>query len=153
MAAAATEAGLRVAQRAEGDEPEEGTQIYLAEGTLELGLWLRLAPVAFLGGTLAGAPGGRSPLEAAALGAALIHGPQAGAHPEAWGRLDSAGAARVVLNAAELGRAVEALLSPDRAAVMAHAGWDVATRGAAVANRVGDLLREALDGHGGAAAA
>jgi hypothetical protein len=29
---------------------------------------------------------------------------------------------------------------------MAHAGWDVATRGALVANRVLDLVLEALDG-------
>ncbi len=145
MARALADANLRVALRADGEEPEEGTQVYLADGTYEMGLWLRLAPVAFLGGTLSGAVGGRNPLEAAALGVALMHGPATGSHTEVWSRLDTAGAARVVLNGAELGRAVEALLSPDRAAAMAHAGWDVATRGAAVANRVSDLVREALD--------
>jgi 3-deoxy-D-manno-octulosonic-acid transferase len=65
-------------------------------------------------------------------------------HAEAWGGLDAAGAARVVLNGAELGRAVDALLSPDRVATMAHAGWDVATRGAEVSNRLADLIHEAL---------
>jgi hypothetical protein len=50
-------------------------------------------------------------------------------HGEAWGRLDAAGAARVVLNGADLGRAVEALLAADRVAAMAQAGWDVATKG------------------------
>ncbi len=144
MARAMGHAGLRVALRADGDEPEEGTQVYLADGTYEMGLWLRLAPLAFLGGTLAGPSVVRNPLEAAALGVALIHGPAMGNHSEAWSRLDTAGAARVVLNGAELGRAVEALLSPDRAATMAHAGWDVATKGAAVSNRVIDLLQEAL---------
>ena len=145
MAAAATEAGLRVAQRAEGDEPEEGTQVYLADGPTEMGLWLRLAPVAFLGGTLSDGSGGRNPFEAAALGAALIHGPTTAPHREPWARLDAAGASRVVLNGQDLGRAVEALLSPDRTATMAHAGWDVATKGAEVANRVTDLVLEALE--------
>lgn len=144
MARALGEAGLRVALRAEGDEPEERTQVYLADGTSEMGLWLRLAPLAFLGGTLQGGPGGRAPFEAAALGAALLHGPATAPHVEVWRRLDAAGAARQVLNGAELGRWVEALLAPDRAAAMAHAGWDVATRGAEVANRVADLVREAL---------
>lgn len=151
MAAAAAEAGLRVAQRAEGDEPEDGTQVYLADGTAEMGLWLRLAPLAFFGGTLPGGPGGRTPFEAAALGAALIHGPATAPHGEDWARLDAAGASRVVLNGLELGRAVEGLLAADRAAAMAHAGWDVATKGAEVANRVADLIREALGRRGAVA--
>jgi 3-deoxy-D-manno-octulosonic-acid transferase len=144
MARALGEAGLRVAERAEGEEPEDGTQVYLADGPGEMGLWLRLAPLAFLGGTLPGGPGGRAPFEGAALGAALLHGPQVAPYGGAWARLDTAGAARCVLNGAELGRAVEALLAPDRVAAMAHAGWDVATRGAEVANRVVDLILEAL---------
>lgn len=146
LARGLAEAGLRAALRAEGEEPEEATQVFLADGPAEMGLWLRLAPLAFLGGTLPGGPGGRSPLEAAALGAALIHGPAVAPHGEAWGRLDAAGAARVVLNGAELGRAVEALLAADRVAAMAHAGWDVATKGAEVASRAFDLLRRAMDG-------
>ena len=144
MARALGEAGLRVALRAEGEEPEDNTQVYLADGTGEMGLWLRLAPLALLGGTLPGGAGGRNPNEAAALGSALLHGPVVAPHAEAWGRLDAAGAARVVLNGAELGRAVDALLAPDRVAAMAHAGWDVATRGAEVSNRVADLIHEAL---------
>ena len=153
MAKALAEAGLRVADRAEGEEPEDGTQVYLADGTSEMGLWLRLAPLVLLGGTLPDGPGGRNPCEAAALGSALLHGPMTAPHAEAWARLDTAGAARVVLNGAELGRAVEALLAPDRVALMAHAGWDVATRGAEVANRVADLLQEAVSRAGAPLAA
>jgi 3-deoxy-D-manno-octulosonic-acid transferase len=143
MAKALTEAGLRVAQRAEGEEPTEAAQVYLADGTTEMGLWLRLAPLAFLGGTLTEGSI-RFPFEAAALGLALIHGPLTDPHAEAWARLDAAGAARVVAGTEDLGLAVEALLSPDRAAAMAHAGWDVATRGAEVAGRVADLVLEAV---------
>ena len=144
MAKALAEADLRVAERADGEEPEDGTQVYLADGTGEMGLWLRLAPLVLLGGTLPDGPGGRNPCEAAALGSALLHGPVTAPHAEAWARLDTAGAARVVLNGAELGRAVEALLAPDRVALMAHAGWDVATRGAEVSNRIADLIHEAV---------
>ena len=144
MAKALAEADLRVADRAEGSEPEDGTQVYLADGTGEMGLWLRLAPLVLLGGTLPNGPGGRNPCEAAALGSALLHGPMTAPHAEAWARLDTAGAARVVLNGAELGRAVEALLAPDRVALMAHAGWDIATRGAEVTNRIVDLIHAAV---------
>jgi 3-deoxy-D-manno-octulosonic-acid transferase len=144
MARALGEAGLRVASRAESEEPEEDTQVFLADGMGEMGLWLRLAPLAFLGGTLPGGCGGRHPFEAAAFGVALMHGPTVAPHDEAWSRLDTAGASRLVLNGAELGRAVEALLAPDRAAAMAHAGWDVATKGAEVANRVTDLILAAV---------
>lgn len=144
MARLLEEAGLRAAVRADGDEPEESTQVYLADGPSEMGLWLRLAPLAYLGGTLPGGPGGRSPYEAAGLGLALLHGPVTAPHSEAWARLDTAGAGRVVTNAVELGRGVEALLAPDRAAAMAQAGWDVATQGAEVMNRVTDLILERI---------
>ena len=153
MAQALDEAGLRVALRAEGAEPEDRTQVYLADGTSEMGLWLRLAPLTFLGGTLARGPGGRSPFEAAALGSALLHGPVTAPHKEAWLRLETAGATRAVSNAAELGQAVEALLAPDRAAAMAQAGWDVATEGAEVMNRVADLVEELIFRQDEAAAA
>jgi 3-deoxy-D-manno-octulosonic-acid transferase len=133
-----------VAERADGAEPEDSTQVYLADGTSEMGLWLRLAPLVLLGGTLPGGAGGRNPYEAAALGSALLRGPVLAPHAEAWARLDAAGATRAVQNGAELGRAVDSLLAPDRVATMAHAGWDVATRGAEVSNRIADLIHEAV---------
>jgi 3-deoxy-D-manno-octulosonic-acid transferase len=138
------EAGLRVAARADGDEPEEATQAFLAEGTGEMGLWLRLAPLSYVGGTLAG-PGGRNPFEAAALGSAILHGPRTAPWEAHWQRLAAAGAARLVRTGAELGGAVESLLAPDRVAAMAHGAWDVATQGAAALARAADVIREALD--------
>lgn len=151
MAEALAEAGLRTAQRADGAEPEEDVQVYLAEGTAELGLWYRLAPLTYVGGTLAdddgtGAAGGRSPFEAAALGSALLHGPRLAPHEAAWGRLAKAGGARQVASGAALGQAVEALLAPDRLAAMAHGAWDVATEGSEVASRVADMVRERMGG-------
>jgi 3-deoxy-D-manno-octulosonic-acid transferase len=144
IAAALATAGFRVSAREAGAEPDAETQVYLAEGPGELGLWYRLAPVVYLGGSLSGA-GGRHPFEAAALGCALLHGPARAPHDKAWARLEEAGAARLARGGAELGREVEALLAPDRAARMARGGWDVVTRGeeatallaAEIARRIG----------------
>jgi 3-deoxy-D-manno-octulosonic-acid transferase len=144
MARRMAEAGLRVTARADGAEPEEAAQAYLAEGTGEMGLWLRLAPLSYVGGTLAG-PGGRNPFEAAALGSAILHGPRTAPWETHWQRLAAAGAARLVRTGAELGGAVESLLAPDRVAAMAHGAWDVATQGADAVARAADVIREALD--------
>ena len=46
---------------------------------------------------------------------------------------------------AGLGRAVEALLSADRVAAMAMAGWDVTSRGAEATDRIVTLIRNRLD--------
>ena len=136
--------GFVVACRADGAEPDEATQIYLADSTAEMGLWYRLAPFTFMGGTLEGV-GGRHPFEPAALGSAVLHGPITASHAPAYQRLASAGASRAVRSAADLGNAVEVLLAPDKAAAMAHAAWDVTSSGAVVTNRVVELIRARLD--------
>lgn len=146
MASALRDTGLTVALRSDGDEPDEPVQVYLADSLSELGLWYRLAPVTFAGSTLPGSGGGsRPPTEVAALGSALVHGPETAPHTAAYQKLARAGAARVVRNGADLGKTVEALLAPDRAAAMAHAAWEVTTEGVEVANRLADLIRATLD--------
>ena len=54
-------------------------------------------------------------------------------------------ACRGVRGPADLGFAVEALLSPDRAALLARAAWGVATAGAEATNRAIDLIHTALE--------
>ena len=121
--------GLRISRRDAAEEPEEDTDIYLADGPGELGLWLRLAPVTYLGGTLTtGAM--RSPYTVASLGSALIHGPKRGAFDVDFTRLLAQGGARAVRQSVGLGPALAELLAPDRAARLAHAAWDVASEGA-----------------------
>ena len=138
------DAGLTIACRADGEDPQEATNVYLADQPAEMGLWLRLAPIAFLGGTLHG-DGGRHPFEAAALGAVVIHGPLTAPQADGYLRLSRAGASRAVRNGQDLGLAVEAMLQPDRTAMMAHAAWDTITSGAEVCNRLAQLVRDALD--------
>lgn len=144
IAAALRQAGLNASSRAEGAEPEEATEVYLADGPTEIGLWYRLAPITYLGGTLtSGAT--RHPYEAAALGTAILHGGATDPHAAAFARLTHAGAARAVRSGPNLGHAVEALLSPDRCAAMVQAAWEVATAGSVVANRVAELLHQRLE--------
>lgn len=66
--------GLLAVQRSTGALPATGTAIYVADTLGEMGLLYRLAPVAFLGGSLI-RHGGQNPIEPAKLGAAIVHGP------------------------------------------------------------------------------
>ncbi len=124
-----------VACRALEQEPEAETNVYLPDSRDEFGLWYRLAPVTYLGGSLTtGAR--RTPLEAAALGSAIIYGPRPGAFGAVFGRLGAARAARAVGTATDLPEALGDLLAPDRAARLAHAAWVVASDGADVTDKV-----------------
>ncbi|MFC6641884.1 hypothetical protein [Sulfitobacter profundi] len=42
------------------------------------------------------------------------------------------------------------MIAPDQAATMAHAGWDVISEGAELADRVIELIQDSLDDHAGA---
>ncbi|RMD95763.1 MAG: 3-deoxy-D-manno-octulosonic acid transferase, partial [Alphaproteobacteria bacterium] len=136
--------GWGVGLRSAGEEPEAQMQIYVADSVGEDGLWFRLAPVCFLGSSLAGGEG-CTPYEAAALGSAILHGPGVAAHREAYARLARAGAARQVRDEADLAAAVTELLSPDVAARMARAAWEVVSAGAEVTDRAMELILEALE--------
>lgn len=138
--------GWTVARRSAEEEPEPDVQVYVADSAGELGLWYRLAPVTYLGGSLS--PGGcrADPLPAAAVGSALVHGPRSGAFGAAIGRLGAAQATALVGSGADLAQALAELLSPDRAARLAQAAWLVTTEGADVTNRVLALIRSLLKG-------
>jgi 3-deoxy-D-manno-octulosonic-acid transferase len=133
--------GWVVARRAVDEEPDPETAVYLPDSAEEYGLWYRLAPVAFVGGSLYGVGALRDPLEAAALGSAIIHGPRPGPYGPIFGRLGAARAARAVSSADDLGEALSDLLAPDRAALAAQSAWAVASDGADVTEKVLQYLR------------
>ncbi|SNR32962.1 3-deoxy-D-manno-octulosonic acid transferase [Puniceibacterium sediminis] len=145
IAAQVDAAGFRVCHWDAGEMPDENTQIILASGPEELGLWYRLAPLAFIGGSLVPGRQGHDPLEAAALGSAILYGPAVGRHLASYSRLAEAGAARIVKDVDTLSAAVSQLIAPDRAAAMAHAGWDIISAGAAMTDQVVDLVLDRLD--------
>ncbi len=138
--------GWIVGARGADQEPEPDVDVYVADGMDELGLWYRLAPITFLGGSLSGVGCIRNPMEPASLGSAILYGPRPGKFGAMFGRLGAGRAAHAIGSPADLGEAVSDLMSPDRAAKLAQAAWTVATEGAAVTEHVISLVRQLTDG-------
>ena len=138
--------GWAIAQRAQDEEPEPEIEIFVADSPAEYGLWYRLAPVSFLGGSLLGKGPTRTPMEAAALGSAILHGPRTGVAGPVFARLGAARATRAVASANDLGDALGDLLAPDRAARLAQAAWAVASDGAEVTEIILTRIRAIMDG-------
>ena len=90
--------------------------------------------------------GGHNPFEPAALGSAILHGPDVRNFADIFARLGQAGAAREVRDWSDLGTTLARVLEPDVAAKMAHAAWEVCSSGADVTERAMDLLFAMLDG-------
>ncbi len=136
--------GWMVAQRGLEQEPDPDVEVYIPDNAAEYGLWYRLAPTTFLGGSLAGSVMARNPMEPAALGSAILHGPRPGAYGPALGRLGAARAARAVASAQDLAEALADLLSPDRSARYAQAAWTVTSEGAATTEAALARIRSLL---------
>ena len=134
-------------RRTADELPESDAQVYLADTMGELGLWYRLSPISFVGGSLEPI-GGHNPFEPAALGSAILHGPYVTNFVDIYQRLSQAGAARLVSSPESLSVAVHELLNPERAATMANAAWDVCSAGADVTDRAMALLLEKADAMG-----
>jgi 3-deoxy-D-manno-octulosonic-acid transferase len=86
--------GLRVGLRSHEELPTASTDIYVADTMGELGLFYRLAPIVFMGGSLV-PHGGQNPIEAVKLGASIVHGPHVFNFSDVYEALDKAGGARV----------------------------------------------------------
>ena len=100
----------------------------------ELGLFYRLAPVVFMGGSLV-PHGGQNLLEAARLGCAVIHGPHMVNFRAIAEEMGRAGATGIAADADGIAAEADALLSDD-----AHLG-----RRAQAAQRVADAKHGILD--------
>lgn len=143
--AVATE-GFSISDWTEGAYPDDPTQVLFTSDPRDLGLFFRVAPVTFMGSSLIQGHTGRNPFEAAALGSAVLYGPNVRHYMPFYSRLAKAGAARIVKDGETLGNAVAQLIAPDQAAAMAVAGWDVVSQGADLTDRVIDLVHTTLDG-------
>lgn len=135
--------GWRVAVRSAEEPLARDTEIYLADTLGELGLWYRLCPVSFVGGSLVDV-GGHNPFEPAHLGSAILHGPYVSNFAGAYERFDAAGAAVNVATTADLGVHLIETLAPDRAAALARAAWQVASEGAVLVNTICELIETHL---------
>ncbi len=85
-------AGAATRRRATGETPEDATSVYVADTIGEMGLWYRVAHVAFVGGSVAPV-GGHNPFEPLALGCAVLHGPRVDNFSESYRALDAEGLA------------------------------------------------------------
>jgi 3-deoxy-D-manno-octulosonic-acid transferase len=85
--------GLHGALRSREELPTATTDIYVADTMGELGLFYRLAPIVFMGGSLV-PHGGQNPIEAIKLGASIVHGPHVFNFADVYQALDAAGGAR-----------------------------------------------------------
>ncbi len=136
--------GFQVALRSEQYDPSDVTQIYIVDTDEELGLWYRIAPITYMGGTIYGGAC-RDPFEATALGSAVLYGPHVAPFQRRAARLNEAGASRFIRTGEELGPAIENLLSVDKTATLAHNAWDVTSRGANVTNRIAAFIQLRLE--------
>ena len=140
-----TAADLRVARRSADEPVTAETDIYLADTTGELGLFYRLAPLAFVGGSLV-PHGGQNMLEAAQLGCAILHGPHVANFRGIADDLAAAGATRLVADADALSAAVARLLGrPAELRAMAAAAGEAAQHKAGVLDDVVRALTPLLD--------
>lgn len=136
IAALARRAGLVAARRSTGALPAPGDPLYIADTLGELGLFYRIAPVVWVGGSLV-PHGGHNPIEPARLGCAVVYGPHMENFAEITAELEAAGGACRVADPAGLAEAVAHLLSdPAAHARQAAAGRAVAERNRQAADRV-----------------
>ncbi|MFZ5710314.1 MAG: 3-deoxy-D-manno-octulosonic acid transferase [Pseudomonadota bacterium] len=127
--------GWVVALRSQDQDPDADVQLLIDDGDGEYGLWYRLAPFVLMGGTLSEGSV-RNPMEAAALGSAILAGPAAGGFVRAYARLSAARAFRALRMLSDLSEAVVEMIAPDKAAILAHNAWAVSSGGVEAADRI-----------------
>jgi len=111
IAALASTRGLPAVQRSR-ESPEDSLRgVYIADTLGELGLFYRLASIAFVGRSLVRPGGGQNPIEAAKLGCAILHGPFVDNFTEVYRVLDEARGAATIADADTLARVVALLLA------------------------------------------
>ncbi len=137
--------GLVVSRRSTGEPIGYATDIYLADAMGELGLFFRLAGIAFIGGSLV-PKGGHNPFEAARLDCAVLHGPDMRNCATMAGALDAGGAALTVEDANSLALAITRLLAnPSERAARAEGAARVVRKSAGALDAVLDRLAPWLD--------
>jgi 3-deoxy-D-manno-octulosonic-acid transferase len=132
--------GLSATLRSQGRMPGDEHDIYVVDTLGELGLVYRLAPIVFVGGSLA-SHGGQNPVEPVKLGAAVLHGPHVWNFAEIYAALDAARGAEQVTDAGKLAVRVGAWLTDaaERTAVVAAARETVTTLAGALERTIAAL--------------
>ncbi|WP_271892889.1 lipid IV(A) 3-deoxy-D-manno-octulosonic acid transferase [Candidatus Phyllobacterium onerii] len=122
IAAEIEKLGMKVALRSRGDQIEPDTDIYLGDTIGDMGLYLRLTEIAFVGRSLT-AQGGQNPLEPAMLKSAILSGRNVQNFRDSYQRLIKNGGAKLVRDKDMLAGAVNYLFNnPAERQIMIDAG-------------------------------
>ena len=105
-----TARGIKVARRTRGDALTPDTDVFLGDTIGEMGLYLRMTEIAFVGRSLT-AEGGQNPLEPAMLGCAVLSGGNVQNFREAYQQLARNGSAKMVRDVEMLAKGVHYLLT------------------------------------------
>lgn len=146
IAALARQAGLAVEQRSKGGRPGLATDLYVADTMGEMGLFYRLASVAFVGGSLV-PHGGQNPIEPAKLDVPVVAGPHTHSFTAIYDALEASGGMARVGHADDLAQALRDLLADPalRAVRIAAAHGVVQTLGGALGRTQAALAPYILD--------
>jgi 3-deoxy-D-manno-octulosonic-acid transferase len=106
------EKGLTVARRSRNDPITPDTDVFLGDTIGEMGLYLRLTEISFVGRSLT-ENGGQNPLESAMLGCAVLTGPNVENFRETYQQIIRKGGARMVRDVEMLAKAVHYLMTND----------------------------------------
>ncbi|MDA0261775.1 MAG: 3-deoxy-D-manno-octulosonic acid transferase [Proteobacteria bacterium] len=137
--------GFTIARRSAA-MPINAGDVFIVDTIGELGLFYRLAEIAFVGGSLI-RHGGQNPMEAARLGCAILHGPHMTNFEAMATALRDATASVEVADAPEIARQVSLLLTDhQRRGELAARAEVVAAQGGAALDRVYELLAAGIDG-------
>ncbi|TFF23365.1 3-deoxy-D-manno-octulosonic acid transferase [Jiella endophytica] len=101
--------GLVVKRRSLGELPDAGTDIYLGDTMGELGVYLRLTDITFVGKSITG-QGGQNPIEAAMLATGILTGRFVQNFRDTYQRLLRNGGARIVRDTDSLAAQIDGLL-------------------------------------------
>lgn len=143
IASTLREAGHAVALRSAKEAPD--TEIYIADGLGELGMFYRLAGVGFVGGSLV-PHGGQNLLEPARLDCAVLHGPHMANFEEIAAEMVRAGGSIQVETDEALKNAVASLLTDESMRFRScNAAAEVAQGKARILDAVVDEIAPHLD--------
>lgn len=113
--------GLKVARRSRGEPVGPETDIFLGDTIGEMGLFLNVVPVVFIGKSLKGG-GGQNPLEPAMLGCAVLSGSNVGNFRDSYAKLLKNGGGRFIRDGEMLAKGINYLLSNPKACAAMGAG-------------------------------
>jgi len=136
---------LNVVRHSEKQMPTDDTDIVLVDTIGEMGVFLQLAKVSFIGKSLT-ETGGHNPLEPALLGSAILTGPHVENFKDTFDVFFANNAARVVEDATQLAVQLNTLLTHEPLRYeMIEAAYDTATNMSGALERTLKVLRPFID--------